>query len=108
MVAEVCDRVGVMYAGTMAEIGTTREVFKEPFHPYTQGLMNSIPKLDMDITRLDTITGNVPNLVKPPSGCRFNPRCPYAMSICSKEKPNLIEIKPGHFAACHLYNQEAK
>jgi len=108
VVAEVCDRVGVMYAGTMAEIGTTREVFKEPFHPYTQGLMNSIPKLDMDITRLDTITGNVPNLVKPPSGCRFNPRCPYAMSICSKEKPNLIEIKPGHFAACHLYNQEAK
>ncbi len=106
VVAEVSDRVGVMYAGTMAEIGSTREIFKDPLHPYTQGLMNSIPKLTVDTTRLETISGNVPNLTNPPSGCRFNPRCPYAMKICTEDKPALLEISPGHFIACHLYNKE--
>ncbi|QLH74041.1 MAG: ATP-binding cassette domain-containing protein [Methanomassiliicoccales archaeon] len=105
VVAEICDRVGVMYAGTMAEIGPKMSVFKEPFHPYTQGLINSIPKVTSDIGRLETIEGNVPNLMKPPSGCRFNPRCPYSMEICSKEKPSLEEIQPGHFVACHLYRK---
>lgn len=106
VVAEVSDRVGVMYAGAMAEIGYTRDIFKEPLHPYTQGLMNSIPKLSMDITRLETISGNVPNLTNPPNGCRFNPRCPYAMKICTEKKPGMLEIKPGHFTACHLYTKE--
>ncbi|MHC1680594.1 MAG: ABC transporter ATP-binding protein [Methanomassiliicoccales archaeon] len=103
IVAEVCDRVGVMYAGCMVERADTESVFKEPLHPYTQGLMNSIPKVDLDLTRLETIEGNVPNLIKPPSGCRFHTRCPYVMEHCKIEKPPLIEIKPGHSVACHLY-----
>ncbi len=103
VVAEMCDRVGVMYAGVMAEVGPMGPVFKEPLHPYTQGLMNSIPKVNIDMPRLETIEGNVPNLIKPPSGCRFHPRCPYAMDICRKEKPPMMEIRPNHMAACHLY-----
>jgi len=103
IVAEVCDRVGVMYAGCMVERADTKSVFKEPLHPYTQGLMNSIPKVDLQLTRLETIEGNVPNLIKPPSGCRFHTRCPYAMEHCKEVKPELIEIKPGHSVACHLY-----
>ena len=103
VVAEVCDRVGVMYAGTIAEIGPKMDIFKEPLHPYTQGLMNSIPKVTMDMTRLETIEGTVPNLTKPPSGCRFNPRCPYAMEKCKEIKPQMVEVRPGHFTACHLY-----
>jgi peptide/nickel transport system ATP-binding protein len=103
VVAEMCDRVGVMYAGAMAEVGPKFAVFKEPLHPYTQGLINSIPKVNMDLPRLETIDGNVPNLARPPSGCRFHPRCPYAMEICTKEKPPMVEIRPGHMAACHLY-----
>ena len=103
IVAEVCDRVGVMYAGCLVEKADTESVFKEPLHPYTQGLMNSIPKVDLELTRLETIEGNVPNLIKPPSGCRFHTRCPYAMDHCKVEKPPLIDIAPGHSVACHLY-----
>jgi peptide/nickel transport system ATP-binding protein len=103
VVAEVCDRVGVMYAGTIAEIGPKMDIFKEPLHPYTQGLMNSIPKVNMDMTRLETIEGSVPNLSNPPSGCRFHPRCPYAMEKCKEIKPQMVEVRPGHFTACHLY-----
>lgn len=103
IVAEVCDRVGVMYAGCLVERADTQDVFKEPFHPYTQGLMNSIPKVDLELTRLETIEGIVPNLINPPSGCRFHTRCPYAMEHCKIEKPLLMEIKPGHSVACHLY-----
>lgn len=105
VIAETCRRVGVMYAGNMAEISSAREIFKEPLHPYTQGLMNAIPKLIEETGRLEIIEGNVPNLVRPPSGCRFNPRCPFAMGICSKVKPPLIEVKPGHFVSCHLYTE---
>ena len=103
VVAETCDRVGVMYAGAMAEIGSANSIFKEPLHPYTQGLMDSIPKMKGGNERLEAIEGNVPNLVKPPSGCRFNPRCSYAMSICKQKKPPMIEVRPGHFTACYLY-----
>ena len=105
VVAEICDRVGVMYAGTIAEIGNNREIFKEPLHPYTQGLMNSIPRVNVDIGRLETIEGSVPNLVRPPTGCRFHPRCPYAMQTCKEKKPEMTEIRPGHFVACFLYNE---
>jgi oligopeptide/dipeptide ABC transporter ATP-binding protein len=107
VVAETCERVGVMYAGVMAEIGPVRSIFKEPLHPYTQGLMNSIPKLKTQGARLDIIPGNVPNLVHPPSGCRFHPRCQFAMEICKKEKPPMLEVRPEHFVACHLYTREA-
>jgi peptide/nickel transport system ATP-binding protein len=103
VVAEMCDRVGVMYAGSIVEIGDKNSLFKEPLHPYTQGLMNSIPRVNLDLPRLETIEGNVPNLVKPPSGCRFHPRCPYAMDVCRSIKPENVEIRKDHFAACHLY-----
>jgi len=103
VVAETCSRVGVMYAGLMAEIGSVNSIFKEPLHPYTQGLMNSIPKVTVAVERLETIEGSVPNLVKPPPGCRFHPRCPYAMEICKKEKPPELEVRPGHFTSCYLY-----
>jgi peptide/nickel transport system ATP-binding protein len=103
IVAEVCDRVGVMYAGSLVERADTEGIFKDPLHPYTQGLMNSIPKVNFELTRLETIEGNVPNLIKPPSGCRFHTRCPYVMEGCKVMKPKLIEITPGHSVACHLY-----
>ncbi|MEK6851205.1 MAG: ABC transporter ATP-binding protein [Candidatus Thermoplasmatota archaeon] len=82
VVAEMCDRVGVMYAGTMAEIGPTRAVFKEPLHPYTKGLMESIPRVTEEKERLQIIPGTVPNLITPPLGCRFHPRCPVALAHC--------------------------
>ncbi len=103
VVAETCHRVGVMYAGVMAEIGSVTDVFKEPLHPYTQGLMKSIPTLSARVERLEVIEGSVPNLIRPPSGCRFNPRCPYAMDICRAEKPPIVEFKAGHNVSCHLY-----
>ena len=102
-VAETCDRVGVMYAGTMAELAPVETIFSEPLHPYTQGLINAIPRINKDLPRLETIEGAVPNLSKPPSGCRFHPRCPYAMGICRQAKPILQQIEPGHQVACHLY-----
>jgi peptide/nickel transport system ATP-binding protein len=105
VVAETCQRVGIMYAGVMAEVGPVRSIFKEPLHPYTQGLMNSIPRMTGEYGRLETIEGNVPNLIRPPSGCRFHPRCPYAMETCKKLKPTLIEVRPGHHVACHLYGR---
>jgi len=107
VVAETCDRVGVMYAGTMAEIASTMDIFKNPLHPYTQGLMHLIPNISVDIERLETIEGVVPNLMEPPPGCRFHPRCPYAMEACKRIKPIMREVRPGHFAACHLF-EEAK
>jgi len=102
LVAEICDRVTVMYAGDAAETASVRELFKNPLHPYTKGLLNSVPGLETE-GELMTIPGNVPNLVHPPSGCRFHPRCPYVMPICSEEKPAIVEHSPDHFVACHLY-----
>jgi peptide/nickel transport system ATP-binding protein len=103
VVAETCHRVGVMYAGVMAEIGPVNSIFKEPLHPYTQGLMDSLPKLTTEASRLDIIQGSVPNLIRPPTGCRFHPRCPFAMSVCKEKKPPMLEVSPGHYASCHLY-----
>jgi peptide/nickel transport system ATP-binding protein len=105
IIAEICDRVGVMYAGNIVEMAHNRDIFKEPLHPYTQGLLAAIPKTTMDLPRLETIEGTVPNLTKPPTGCRFHPRCPYSMEICSNEKPPMKSIKPNHSVACHLYSE---
>ena len=101
VIAEVCDRVGVMYAGNIVEIGDVYTIFKKPVHPYTRGLMQAIPSIAEKKEELKYIKGSVPNLIYPPSGCRFHPRCEYAKDICKKEKPKLIEIEPGHFVACH-------
>ncbi len=105
IIAEVCDRVGVMYAGTIVELGSVKSIFDRPLHPYTLGLINSIPKMNQKKgVRLDTIPGSVPNLIYPPTGCRFNPRCSKVMDICRREKPKLVEPERGHFVACHLYD----
>ncbi|MGQ4871413.1 MAG: ABC transporter ATP-binding protein [Candidatus Thorarchaeota archaeon] len=101
VVAETCNSVTVMYAGTTVEATSTEELFNNPIHPYTVGLLKAVPKLHEHKDRLDQIRGSVPNLITPPTGCRFHPRCDFATEICSKEKPELREIRPGHWVACH-------
>ncbi|MCD6275405.1 MAG: ABC transporter ATP-binding protein [Thermoplasmata archaeon] len=102
VVAETCDRVGVMYAGNMVEIADVEELFENPLHPYTQGLLSAIP--DPRYKKpLKPLRGNVPSLLNPPPGCRFHPRCDYMKPICEKEKPELIEYSKNHYVACHLY-----
>ncbi len=107
VVAETCDRVGVMYAGTVVETAPVDALFREPFHPYTQGLLRSLSAVTDRKGRLETIPGTVPDLIDPPPGCRFHPRCPHAMEMCSHERPVEREIAPGHLVRCHLF-QEGK
>ncbi len=101
VVAETCDWVNVMYAGTTVETCATGELFADPLHPYTAGLLTAVPKLHESKIRLPQIAGSVPNLIYPPPGCRFHPRCDYATGICKEKKPRLEEIGPGHWVACH-------
>lgn len=108
VVAQVCDRVAVMYAGQIVEVASAKELFKNTRHWYTAGLLNSIPKMDGNQRRLATISGNVPNLLSPPTGCRFHPRCPNACDKCKTERPELVETAPGHLAACHFYYEKGK
>jgi len=100
VVAELCDRVGVMYAGNVCELADVMEIFKKPLHPYTQALLESIPRPGKE---LKSIEGEVPSLINPPLGCRFNPRCSKATDICSQEKPQFVEVSKDHFVMCHLY-----
>ncbi|MDN5003410.1 ABC transporter ATP-binding protein [Bradyrhizobium sp. GCM10027634] len=105
VVAETAQRVVVMYAGKVVEEAGVDALFSDPRHPYTQGLIRSIPRIDLDSehkTRLEAIGGSVPILINPPVGCRFAPRCKFAMDICIAKEPLLREIAPGHRMACHL------
>ena len=105
VVAETAQRVVVMYAGKVVEEAPVDELFGNPRHPYTQGLIRSIPRIDLDAgrkTRLETIAGSVPILINPAPGCRFAPRCRFAMSVCTEKEPVLREIGPRHRMACHL------
>ena len=104
VIAEVADRVCVMYAGNVVEVGPVKEIFKRPLHPYTQGLLNSIPRMDEPDKKLESIPGSVPNLITPPSGCRFHPRCPHAMPVCRERRPPMTTEGEQHTAACYLYN----
>lgn len=106
VVAESCDYVYVMYAGKIMEEAPVKELFKNPLHPYTFGLMNSIPKMTEVKTHLYTIKGMVPNLLNLPQGCRFCPRCDKAMKICTMYQPDLYELEDGHKVRCFLYNKE--
>jgi oligopeptide/dipeptide ABC transporter ATP-binding protein len=106
VVAEICDHVAVMYAGNIVEKSDVRTVFKNPQHPYTIALLASIPRLDKRILRLDVIRGFVPNLINPPSGCRFHPRCKYAFDRCPKEVPDTYEAEPMHYVRCHLFDPD--
>ena len=103
VVAHTCDTIGVMYASHLVELGTKNELFAHPLHPYTVGLLNSIPRLDTKTKYLTPITGSVCNMLQPPRGCKFHPRCAHAMDICTQEVPPLKEVAPGHFVACHLH-----
>jgi peptide/nickel transport system ATP-binding protein len=105
VIAEMCDRVAVMYAGSIAETADVMEIFKKPLHPYTKGLMESIPRVGQSYK---SIEGTVPNLIEPPTGCRFHPRCPNAMDICTRVKPKIIEIVKDHFVSCHLFDGGTK
>jgi len=100
VIAEVADEVAVMYAGRIVEHAPVRQLFADPQHPYTIGLLGSIPRLDVDRERLSTIEGTVPGADRQPIGCRFSPRCPFADSRCSAEPPPLRELGPGHKVAC--------
>ena len=105
VVAETCQRVVVMYAGKVIEEAPVDALFANPRHPYTQGLIRSIPRIDLDSahkTRLEAIGGSVPILINPAPGCRFAPRCRFAFAPCSVKEPVLREVAPGHRMACHL------
>jgi oligopeptide/dipeptide ABC transporter ATP-binding protein len=107
VIAEMAERVAVMYAGEVVEQAEVGELFEQPLHPYTQGLIGSIPVLGQIKDRLDVIPGSVPNLINPPLRCRFAPRCgarvKYELDICNHLEPDLLEIKPGHLVRCWLY-----
>ncbi|OAF11273.1 ABC transporter ATP-binding protein [Bradyrhizobium neotropicale] len=100
VVAEVCDEVAVMYAGEIVERAPVGELFASPQHPYTVGLLGSIPRLDHRAEQLATIEGMVPNMAQPPAGCRFAARCPFMREACTAARPPLVEVTPGHLSRC--------
>ncbi len=102
ILAEISDKIAIMYAGKIVELGPSEKVYYEPAHPYTQKLLAAIPRLHEDVERLEFIPGQPPNLAHPPSGCRFHPRCPYAMQVCKEQVPELKEVDKDHYAACWL------
>ena len=105
VVRDLTERVNIMYAGSIVEMGETREVLENPMHPYTQGLMASVPKLTGEGIS-EGIPGRIPSYLDPPSGCRFHPRCPHQMEICSTESPPFFEITNAHQTACYLYRED--
>lgn len=102
VIAQQCENVAVMYAGEIVEIGSVEAIFENPLHPYTEGLNNAIPRLDVDTDRLQIIEGNVPNLIEVPSGCRFHDRCQYTMDVCRQQHPTMEERENNHFVRCYL------
>lgn len=113
VIAEMCDRVGVMYAGNLVEEAPVADIFSDPKHPYTTGLLASLPRIDQKLKpeeKLPSIQGSVPNLITPPTGCRFHPRCQFKMDICSVKKPKLVELEgqTDRKVACFLYSEESE
>ena len=106
IVADICDKVMVMYGGTIVEKGSVHDIFASPLHPYTQGLLHSIPRLNMKKERLSPIEGQPPDMINPPKGCPFVSRCKKAMNICLNQKPKYKEISKDHSTCCWLYDME--
>lgn len=102
IIAETCEKTAIMYAGKIAEYADITTIFKEPLHPYTKGLIGAFPSITAEKKRMLSIPGLPPDLLNPPSGCRFHPRCQYAMDICPKKEPPVIEVAKDHFIACYL------
>jgi peptide/nickel transport system ATP-binding protein len=102
---QVTNRMGIMYSGSIAELGPTEDIFNAPIHPYTRMLVGSLPRVGDSAQRVG-IPGRPPSLVNPPPGCRFAPRCPMATEACTKAVPAFREMRPGHFAACHNLDKE--
>lgn len=108
IVAQICEKVAVIYAGEIVEFGTTEEIYDHTAHPYTQGLFGSLPNLDSTSKRLKAIKGLMPDPTNLPAGCNFCERCPYATSICQEQNPDYVEYKPGHFVKCFYPKEEEK
>jgi len=103
LVSEVADRMAVMYAGQVVELGDVLSIFDEPLHPYTKALLEAIPNIELADQKLVYIPGSPPDLVSPPPGCRFHPRCPFATDKCKVEEPEMIEVRPGRWVKCFRY-----
>ena len=108
VVAEIADRVIILYSGRKVEEGDIRAIFSRPLHPYTVGLMNAVPNVDKDDFVIQPIPGTFPNITEEIGGCRFHPRCPYATERCRQEVPAEIEAEPGHFVSCHKVEEELR
>ncbi len=106
VIAEMCDRVAVMYAGSIVEQACVEEIFDDPKHPYTKGLWGAIPRIDEEKDNLAVIPGIVPDLSQPPEACKFHPRCSFRFAPCDQIVPPLFQTSPGHFVACFLYGEE--
>jgi len=106
VVRELCDRIAIMYAGSIVESAKTDRIFKNPLHPYTRGLISSVVTGRLRGKILDYIPGTVPSLLHPPPGCRFHPRCSYAIEACKQSRPELLEVEDGHYAACYNMPKE--
>ncbi len=106
VLAQTADDVAIMYTGRLAELATTETLFENPQHPYTQALLQSVPDVTKPDKKLTWIPGAPPDLVDPPKGCMFHPRCPFAMDICREEEPEFTESPSGGFVACHLYGRQ--
>ena len=104
-VAKVCDRIAVMYAGRIVEVGEAHAVLDDPLHPYTRALVEAVPRIRGPRRKLRSIPGDPPDLHHPPSGCSFHPRCPAAFADCPRLDPPLEEVKPGRHAACLLHQR---
>jgi peptide/nickel transport system ATP-binding protein len=103
VVAELADRVAVMYAGKLIELADVFPLFDDPLHPYTQGLLNSVPNISLTEDHLQIMSGSPPDLINPPAGCKFHPRCSRVMDRCRVDEPSFREVRPGRWAACWLY-----
>jgi len=105
IVSELANKIAIMYAGKIVEMGSIRDVYKTPKHPYTKALLDAFPRVDEPRRRLYAIPGTPPNLINPPSGCRFHPRCPFAEPICREKEPEPYQVGDGHYSMCHLVKE---